>query len=108
MATQDNTGLTIALVGGGALLLWLLWRRRGTGKDGDGDRSSARPNVEVRLRAGDRIELNGVRTDLATVIARARGAGTAVVKTDGDARQGWHREVTDALKAAGATVFADP
>lgn len=112
MATrkQNSTGLTIAVISGGALLAWLLWRGRGKGKGsgGDGDRNSAPAVVEVWLRSGDRIELNGVSSDLATVVARAHAAGTARVFAAGDTRHGWATQVIAALKAAGVAIDAAP
>ena len=41
---QNNTGRTIAVVGGGALLVWLLWRGRGKGKG-----SGSGPHVSGKL-----------------------------------------------------------
>ena len=108
MATrkQNNTGRTIAVIGGGALLVWLLWRGRGKskGSGGDGDRNSAPAAVEVWIRSGDRIELDRVSSDLATVIARARAVGKARLHVAGDARHGWFEYVVDALRAAGVDV----
>lgn len=108
-SNENNTGLTIALVGGGAFLAWLLWRGRGKGKgkgkDADGDHSSAREPVTVWIRSGDRVELDGVSSDLATIVARARAAGAARVFATGDARQGWFTAVMDALKAASVEVY---
>lgn len=112
MATrkQNNTGRTIAVVGAGALLVWLLWRGhgKGKGKGGDGDRSSAPAAVEVWIRSRDRIELDGVSSDLATTVARARTAGKARVHVTGDARQGWVENVVHALRAAGVDVGLPP
>jgi hypothetical protein len=115
MATrkQNNTGRTIAVISGGALVVWLLWRGygrgkgKGTGSGGD-DRDSTPSAVEVRLRSGDRIELNGVSSDLATAVAHARAAGMARVFATGDARHGWVTQVIAALKAAGVTIDAAP
>lgn len=110
MATrkQNNTGRTIAVIGGGVLLAWLLWRGRGKGKGngGNGDRNSAPAVVEVWILSGDRIELDRVSADLATVIARARAAGKARLHVAGDARHGWVENVTDALRAAGVDVWS--
>jgi hypothetical protein len=107
--TQNNTKRTIAVLGGGALLVWLLWRGRGRGKGkgsgGDDERMRAPEVVEVWLRGGDRIELNGVSLDLATTVARARAAGVARVFTAGDAREGWHRHVINALREAGVELY---
>ena len=111
---QNNTGRTIAVIGGGAFLAWLLWRGRGKGKGkgkgstGDDDRNSAPEAVEVWVRSGDRIELDRVSSDLATVIARARAVGKARLHVAGDARQGWFEYVSDALRAAGVDVWSFP
>ena len=109
---QNNTGRTIAVIGGGVLLAWLLWRGRGKGKGqsstGDGDRNSAPEAVEVWVRSGDRIELDRISSDLATVIARARAVGKARLHVAGDARQGWFEYVSDALRAAGVDVWSFP
>jgi len=113
MATrkQNNTGRTIAVIGGGALFVWLLWRGRGKGKgkgkgsDGDGRHNSAPAAVEVWIRGGDRIELDRISSDLATVVARARAAGKARLHVAGDARHGWVENVTDALRVAGVDLW---
>jgi hypothetical protein len=106
---RSNTGRTIAVIGGGALLVWLLWRGRGKGKGkgsgGNGDRTSTPIAVEVWLRIDDSIELDGVSSDLATVVARARAAGKARVHVTGAARQGWFEKVVDTLRAAGVDVW---
>jgi hypothetical protein len=110
----DNTVLTLALAGAGAFLLWRLWPRGGAGGgSGDGgadahgadaqDRARKAP-VVVRLSDGDRIELDGKPSDLATTIAHARIAGAARVVVTGDARHGWAMTVLDALEGAGVEV----
>lgn len=103
---KNNTIATVAMVGGGALFVWLLWRGRGKAKNGrgDGDLGDARAPVKVRIRSDDRLELDGTGSDLATVVARARAAGAAHVQVTGDARQGWYTSVVDALRAAGVRV----
>ena len=112
MATRktNSTGRTIAVIGGGALLAWLLWRGRGKGKgkgsSGESDHNSA--PVIVRLRGNDQIELDGVSSDLATTVARARAAGATRVVATGDARQGWITQVIAALKSAGVAIDAAP
>jgi hypothetical protein len=110
MATSDDnsTGLTIAMVGGGALLLWLLWPGRDKHEADDGDRRNAPSEVLVWIRSGDRIDVDGASSDLATTVARARAAGAARVFAAGDARQGWVTSVLDALYAAGVAVAQPP
>lgn len=114
---HGDTILTIGLLGGGAFLLWLLWPGRGngtgkgSGKDdgsgGDGDRGStpvpSTPAV-VRVRSGDRVDLDGVTGDLATIVARARTVGAVDVIPAGDAREGWVNTVINALADAGIHV----
>ncbi|HEU4731284.1 MAG TPA: hypothetical protein VFT22_25495 [Kofleriaceae bacterium] len=104
---ESGTGLTLALVGGGAFLLWLLWPGRGRGQGGRGDKDavSARKAVHVRIRSGDQVFVDGINMDLATVLARAREAGTAYVLAAGDARQGWVETVFGALQAAGIHTY---
>jgi len=110
MATrkQNNTGRTIAVIGGGAALAWLLWRGRGKGKGSGSNRDQRSDPVIVRIRSGDQIELDGVSADLATTVARARAAGATRVVAAGDARQGWITQVIAALKAAGVAIDAAP
>jgi hypothetical protein len=107
---ENNTGLTIAMIGGGALLGWLLWRGRGKGKgDGnDADHGSAPSAVQVQILGGDRLKLDGASADLATTVARARAAGAARVSVTGDASQGWFERVVHALRAAGVHVGLPP
>jgi hypothetical protein len=110
MATrkQNSTGRTIAVIGGGAALAWLLWRGRGKGKGSGSNRVQRSDPVIVRIRSGDQIELDGVSSDLATTLVRARAAGVTRVVATGDARQGWITQVIAALKAAGVTIDATP
>ena len=107
--TQNNTGRTIAVISGGALLAWLLWRGRGKGKGNEGDAGNHRSaSVSVRIRAGDQIDLDGVSSDLTTTVARAHAAGAARVSATGDARHGWVTQVIAALKAANVAIDAAP
>jgi len=108
--TQNKTGRTIAVISSGVFLAWLLWRGRGK-STGSGDGStggSPSALVTVRIRSGDRLELDGASADLAVVIARARAAGTARVLATGDARHGWITQVLAALKAADVVIEAAP
>jgi hypothetical protein len=117
---EKERGRTRALVvlGGATLALWLLLagRRGGQGGSGAGDRTlaglgapslPAPEEVRVWLRSGDRIELDGVSSDLATTIARARVVGRASLHATGDARVGWIKTVINALRAAQVSVWAD-
>jgi hypothetical protein len=109
-SNENSTGLTLAWVGGGALLLWFLWpgRDKGTSDNGDNDGIRdirERKPVHVRIRSGDQLDLDEVSSDLATTVGRARAAGVAYVLAVGDARTGWVNTVIDALKAAGVDVY---
>ena len=104
---KNNTGITLALVGGGALFLWLLWRGRGKGNGGNGDRSDPSAPITVWILAGDRLALDrvdGATIDLATVVTLARAAGAVTTYSTGDARYGWVEKVNDTLRAAGLKV----
>lgn len=133
MAAREQSRRRAAVVLGGATLaLVLLWAGRrsgqggsgtgpGRGGDGDGDGSStmgagatAQPaalpapkEVVVWLRSGDRIELDGVASDLETTLVRARAIGRARVHASGDARVGWIGKVINELRAAQVTVLAN-
>src|SRR5262249_2304419 len=52
--------------------------------------------------------LDGVSSDLATTIARARLVGEAYVYASGDARVGWIGTVINALRAAQITLYVEP
>jgi hypothetical protein len=117
---DSHTGLIVAGIGGVAVLLWLLWRGRGkgNGKGSDGDhdsdstaaaeRRTPRAPVEVWIRSGDKIELDGASSDLATTVTRARATGTVNLHATGDARHGWVETVSHALEAAGVKVAYAP
>lgn len=114
---RGSTLLAAAALGGGAFLLWRLLRGPGTRwRAGDvgagiGTRSnepSTPRTVTVRVRAGDRVEVDDVATDLATAVTLARKAGNARFLAAGDARQGWVSAVFHALVDAGVTVAAPP
>lgn len=130
-AREQSRRRTAVVLGGATLALVLLWAGRRSGQggtwagpdrggDGDGDRGSttdagvtALPvpvpkEVVVWLRSGDRIELDGVASDLETTLVRARAVGRARVHASGDARVGWIGKVINELRAAQVTVWADP
>ena len=129
---DDNTLITAAAIGGGALALWLLLRGRGGrglgggggGKGGGSSPSGAmgaaspsaapaagpasRPNgppCKVFIREWDKIELNGVPADLATVVAACRAVGSAEVGGTGAARTGTFWDVARALNAANVAIL---
>src|SRR5207344_1289719 len=58
----------------------------------------------VWARSGDRVEVDGMSTDLATTLALARDAGSVVFHATGDARTGWVTKVHQALVDAGVDV----
>jgi len=119
MVTNDEaedgggTALTLAVIGGGAVLLWLFLRGKGWGGHGSDDSRDAgrsdsdstnpafRRPVCIWVLDGDHIELNGVRTDLATTVAIALTADAVHFHPRGDARHGFVVEVGDALARAG-------
>jgi hypothetical protein len=124
---RNNTGTTVAIVGGGALLLWLLlrgegWGFGGDGGDGQGDGGhgggapgsddaptgkAAPARCRVRID-GTGMQLDGVPSDLPTITDRCRAAGAADVHATGAAITGVIAEVVHALKAAGVNVWAEP
>ena len=104
---QNNTTARAAVaIGGGALLLWLIDRgSRRRGADGIAPTEAPPPSeVYVRIGSGDRLDLDGVSSNLPAAVARAGGAGVVHVVATGDAREGWVVEVMRALEAAGAVV----
>jgi hypothetical protein len=123
MAKRDpnnHTGRNVALVGGGALLVWLLLRGKGwglgggggTGGDGTGTPGTSAINdtpaerrqpCQVFVRARQ-IDLDGAPADLPTIVAHCRAAGKAHVRTTGGASIQAVEDVISALQAAGVTV----
>ena len=112
MAVDDQTGRKVALVGGAGLLAWWLLGR-GAGRafgrtaagDGDGSRPASRHVVWIRAA---RIELDGAPMDLSTIVAKCRETGVAEVHATGDATTRVVRDVLDALRSAGVTIYASP
>jgi hypothetical protein len=115
---EVDAGLTLAVIGSGAVLLWLLLRGRGKGsrgqfEDKNGSRSPGRPSgaprrLVVRTRPGDRVEVDGIDTDLATVLVLALNAGSVEFHTSNDARAGWVSKVFYALTDAGVDIWIGP
>lgn len=109
MAEREHTGRNLALVGGAGLAAWwLLFRGKGWGGRHSGDglegtsTTQARRVVWVR---GNRIEVDGVVSDLPSVIAKGRAAGEAEVHATGDAIVRSVRDVVTGLRAAGVIVY---
>ena len=113
---KNKTGRTVAIVGGGALLLWLLLRGRawgvgdgtaaGTGSQANAATDAQPTRCRVRIDA-DGIELDGAPTDLDTMTARCRAVGAADVHATGAAITGVVAEVVNRLRAAGVDVWAE-
>ena len=109
MSDRDHTGRKLALVGGAGLAAWwLLSRGKGWGFRSSGDgregTSTARSRVVVWVR-DDRIDVDGVASDLPTVIAKGRAAGEAEVHATGAAIVRTVRDVVVGLRTAGVTVY---
>src|SRR5690349_9484797 len=107
---DTSTALTVAALGGGALLLWLVLRRRKGwtwGNRSDNQQPAAPRAVSILVRDGERVDVDGVSTDLATAVTAARIAGRAHFRASGDARQGWVSKVFYALVDAGVEIRAD-
>jgi hypothetical protein len=103
-----STALTVAAIGSGALLLWLVLRRpKGWGGRSDTQQPTVRHAVSIVVRDGERVDVDGVSTDLATAVTAARVAGTAHFRASGDARQGWVSKVFYGPVDAGVEIRAD-
>jgi len=117
---KDSTGRTVAIVGGGAFLAWLLLRGSGW-KLGNGDSgpssgatgaapaptTAALPPCRVRIDANG-IELDGARADLVATVERCRAAGAADLAMTGAAIVGVLTATLRALQDAGVVVRAAP
>jgi hypothetical protein len=112
MAKRDSsTGRTVAVVGGGALLVWLLLRGRGwrlgRGGSAGGPAAKSGPPCRVHLVA-DGILVDGERAGLPKVIETCRRSGQAHLTANGAAIVGAIADTMAALKEAGVIVHADP
>jgi hypothetical protein len=114
MARRDTrTARTVALVGGGALLAWLLlrggkgWRVAHGGADsqiaGTADASPCQVHV-----GEDHIRVDGQPAALAAAIVACQARGRAEVTASGAAIIGAINEVVVRLKEAGVRVYAEP
>ena len=110
---KNNTGRTVAVVGGAALLALLLFRGKGWGLGGSGSGSGGgggaggETSCRVRIDA-DGVELDGLPADLPTTVERCKAAGRADVTATGAAIVGVIAETVRSLKDAGVDVYADP
>lgn len=113
---ERHTGRNVALVGGAVLVGWLLWRKAkgvsglvGPAADATVTSTTNAPKTPCRVWVrADRIEVDGERADLATVIARCRESGRATVRATGAAITRSIIDVLAALQAAGVVVDAPP
>jgi hypothetical protein len=111
MAKRERTGRTVAILGGVALVAWLLSRGKGWGLRAPGDAQAAgaaRPSRCVVWIRPEGLTVDGVAADLPTVIARCRAAGEAEVHATGDTIHRVVRDTIQALHAAGVTLFLAP
>jgi hypothetical protein len=115
----SKKGRTVAVVGGGALLLWLLLRGKGWGLGGKGDGSgsgagSASPRTSISdagpRRCMVRIAASGIAVDgkPATVeeaVTACKSVEDAEVLVTGGARQGDWEDLEAAFKQAGIRML---
>lgn len=108
MAQADRKhGKTAAIVGGGALLAWLLLRGARWGTGSGREAVAARPEPRrVKLRISDAgITADGAPVTADEAVAAARRTGAAELFATGAARQGAVDELLVALRAAGVAVW---
>jgi hypothetical protein len=120
---DDDTALRdAAFLGGGAFLTYLLLRGIGSGGGGaerggaeDLAQASAssstapptRPFCNVLIR-GDRYELEGAPSNLATAVAACRAAGGAYIRASGDTLQRVLDDLIRALLEGDVSWFGGP
>lgn len=106
---NDHTARNLALVGGGALLVWMLLGGAGLGLGDGGTTGTTAPPAPCKVRIDVLgVHVDGKPTDVATAIHLCRASGRADVKATGDARSGTVQEVMRGLVAAGVQVNAGP
>lgn len=111
MAKRGRTGKTVAILGGAALVAWLLSLGKGWGLRGPGHAEAsgaAHPSRCVVWIRPEGLTVDGVAADLPTVIARCRAAGEAEVHATGDTIHRVVRDTIQALHAAGVTLYLAP
>jgi hypothetical protein len=113
---ESRTGRAALVIGGGALLAWLLLRGSGwglghapgaAGGNSDTERRPIGPPCRVHLDA-DGLKLDGVLANLPAAVTRCRAAGIAEVTATGAAIVGAISDVLTALRDAGVIVRASP
>ena len=114
---QSHTGRNVAIVGGAALLAWLLlrgsgWQLGGRGEAAGNDATTPTPSpspspspCRVWIRSTG-LDVDGQIVDLATLVRRCQLAGRADVRATGAAIVRTIEEVMDALRRAGVVVYA--
>lgn len=108
MAKQERVGKTVAILGGAALVAWLLSRGKGWGTGDANAAGAARPSRRVVWIRPEGLTVDGVAADLPTVVARCREAGEAEVHATGDTIHRVVRDTIQALHAAGVTLYLAP
>jgi predicted flap endonuclease-1-like 5' DNA nuclease len=114
LTRKHRTGRTVAVVGGVAVLAWLLLRGRGC-RVGAGnaatsaDTATSSTSVPCRVRVDSAgIQFDGTTADLESTVDRCRTAGTAEVTATGAAISGVVASLMRALHVAGVTTYAEP
>lgn len=108
MARDDHKHRkTAAMLGCGALLVWLLLRGEGWGTGSGRPGGAARPEARrVKIRISDTgITADGAPVTADEAVAAARRTGAAELLATGAARQGAVDELLAALRAAGVEVW---
>lgn len=110
MARRDTrTGRTVVLIGGGALLAWLLLRGGKGWRFGSGHGAVHSPGQPCRVHVGeDHIRVDGQPATLTAAIVACQARGSAEVTASGAAIIGAINEVVVRLKKAGVRVYAEP
>lgn len=105
MAKGDRKhGKTAAVVGGGALLVWLLLRGEGFGFSRKPSRATSARRLRIRI-SDVGISVGGEPATFDEAVARGRAAGSAEVFATGAARYGTVEDLIAALRDAGVQVW---
>ena len=123
MAREHGKGSTVALLGGGALALWLVLRGKGwglgfgAGKGSDGGTNASTDAKDSTVPSGTPpepcivwvrstgIELDGAPADLPRLVERCRAVGAARVNVTGGAISRVADSVVGSLTEAGVRVY---